>query len=121
MNWRPICEADLSECLEIQPACLGDQIVGRSTALRVWRGLLDHASFQGSVIESERPIGGRRIVACGMGVFVAEEFADNEIRYPSPGLNSRIIAGLAAGESPVLSRAQLGAGNAGKGLDFVNM
>src|SRR5262247_3420430 len=98
MYWRPISEADLSECLAIQPACLGDQIVGRSTALRVWRGLLDHASFLGNVIESEQPIGGRRIVGCGMGVFVAGAFADSEIRNPKPGINSRIIAGMAAGE-----------------------
>jgi hypothetical protein len=121
MYWRPISEADLSECLETQPACLGNQIVGRTTALRVWRGLLGNASFLGNVIESERPIAGRRIVACGMGVVVACAFADREIRNPRPGLNSRIIAGVASGESAVLSRAQIAAGNAGKGVDFVNM
>lgn len=95
--------------------------MGRSTALRVWRELLENVSFHGSVIESERPIGGRRIVACGLGVFVADAFADGEIQNPRPGLNSRIIAGVAAGESLMLSRAQIGAGNAGKGVDFVNM
>jgi hypothetical protein len=121
MYWRPISKLDLSECLEIQPACMGDQIVGRSASLRVWRSLLEDASFLGNVIESERPIGGRRIVACGMGVFVAAPFADREIQNPMPGLNSRIIAGLAAGESLVLSRAQIGVGNAGKGVDFVNL
>ena len=42
MYWRAISEADLSKCLEIQPACLGDQIVGRNTALRVWKALLDN-------------------------------------------------------------------------------
>lgn len=121
MYWRPISEADLSECLAIQPACLGDQIAGRSTALRVWRELVDSASFLGNVIESERPVGGRRIVACGMGVFVSAAFADSEVGNPMPGLNSRIVAGVAAGESLVLSRTEIGAGNAGKGVDFVNM
>jgi hypothetical protein len=121
MYWRPISEADLSECLDIQPECLGDQTVGRSSALRVWRALLDNPAFKANVIESERPIGGHKIVACGMGVFVTRSFADREIRNPRPGLNSRIIAGLAAGESVVLSRMQIGAGNAGDGIDFVNM
>ncbi len=121
MHWRPISEADLSKCLEIQQACLGDEIVGRSAALRVWKGLLDHPAFQANVIESERPLAGHKIVACGMGVFVNRAFADREIGYPQPGLNSRIIAGVAAGEPVVLSREQIGEGNAGEGLDFVNM
>jgi len=121
MYWRPISEADLSTCLEIQPACLGDQIVGRSAALRVWKTLLHEPSFLANVIESDRPLAGHRIVGCGMGVFVTRTFADREIRTPQPGLNSRIIAGVASGTSTVLSRAQIAAGNAGEGLDFVNM
>src|SRR5215510_4739230 len=109
MYWRPISEADLSECLEIQPECLGDKIVGRSTALRIWRTLLDNPAFQANVIESERPLAGRKIVGCGMGVFVAKAFADREIKSPRPGLNSRIIAGIASGEPVVLTRAQIAA------------
>src|SRR6185295_10183288 len=77
--------------------------------------------FQATVIESEHPIAGHKIVACGMGVFVTAAFANREIKDPRPGLNSRIIAGVAAGEAVVLSRAEIGAGNAGEGLDFVNM
>jgi hypothetical protein len=95
--------------------------VGRPTALRIWRSLLDHPSFQANVIECDRPIAGHKIVACGMGVFVTTGFADQEIKNPRPGLNSRIIAGIASEESVLLSRAQIGAGNAGGGLDFVNM
>jgi hypothetical protein len=121
MYWRPFREADLFPCLEIQPACLGDQIVGRGAALRVWKSFLDHPSFEATVIESELPIAGHKIVACGMGVFVTQAFADREIRDPRPGLNSRIISCVAEGESILLSRAEIGAGNAGEGLDFVNM
>jgi hypothetical protein len=125
MYWRPIRKADLSHCLEIQPACLGDQIVGRRTALRVWKDFLENPAFQATVIESERPIAGHKIVACGMGVFVTGAFADREITDPQPGLNSRIIASIAAsvasGEPVVLSRAEIGEGNASQGLDFVNM
>jgi hypothetical protein len=95
--------------------------VGRSAALRVWHDLLDNPAFLANVIESERPLAGHKIVACGMGVFVTRSFADREIRNPRPGLNARIIAGIAAGESIVLSRAQIGAGNAHGGIDFVNM
>jgi hypothetical protein len=121
MYWRPISETDLSNCLEIQPACMGDQIVGRSTALRIWKSLLANPAFQANVIESERVLAGHKIVACGMGVFVERAFADREIESPRPGLNARIIAGIASGESILPSRAQIGAGNAGDGNDFVNM
>jgi hypothetical protein len=121
MYWRPISEADLSKCLEIQPACIGDQVVGRSAALRIWKSLLDNPAFQANVIESERALAGQKIVACGMGVFVTKAFADREIRDPRPSLNSRIVAGIASGDSPLLTRAQIGAGNAGDGNDFVNM
>jgi len=121
MYWRPIIEADLLKCLEIQPACIGDQIVGRSTALRVWKSFLDNPAFLANVIEAERPIAGQRIVACGMGVFVSGAFADQEIANPRAGLNSRIIEGVATGEPIVLSRAEVAEGNAGEGIDFVNM
>jgi hypothetical protein len=121
MYWRPIAEGDLLTCLEIQPACLGDQIVGRSAAVRVWKTLLENPSFQANVIESDRPLAGHKIVACGMGVFVTKAFADREIQKPQPGLNARIIAGIASGESILLSRAQIASGNAGEGIDFVNM
>jgi hypothetical protein len=121
MYWRPIAEADLSKCLELQPACLGDQIVGRIAALRIWKGMLDNPAFHANVIEAERPISGHKIVGCGMGVFVTKAFADREIQEPRAGINSRIIAAIGKGQSVVLSRDQIGEGNAGEGVDFVNM
>jgi hypothetical protein len=121
MHWRPFRRADLPRCLEIEPACLGDHIVGRRAALRVWNSFLDHPSFHAMVIEPERPIAGHDIVGCGMGVFVTAAFADKEIASPRPGLNSRIIAAVAAGERILLGREETAAGNAGDGLDFVNL
>jgi hypothetical protein len=121
MYWRPLREADLFPCLEIQPACLGDRIVGRDTALRVWKSLLDTPSFVGTVIECDVPIAGQRTVGCGIGVFVSRAFADQEIADPQPGLNSRIIASVVNGQSVVLSRAEIAEGNAGEGIDFVNL
>lgn len=118
---RPFREADLADCLETQPACLGDAIVGRRTALRVWNDLPRHPSFHATVIESERRIAGHAIVGCGMGVFVSPAFADREVGHPQPGLNARIIAGVAKGEPILLTREAIGRGNAGAGLDFVNL
>jgi hypothetical protein len=121
MYWRPIRKTDLSTCLDLQPACLGDRIVGRAAALRIWNALFDDPSFHGTVMESEVPLGGGTIVGCGMGVFVASAFADQEIANPQPGLNPRIIASIASGKPVVLTRAEIAAGNAGPGIDFVNL
>ena len=121
MYWRPFHEADLPRCLETQRACLGDGIVGRTTALRLWHDLVHQPCFHGTVIESEPPLGGQTIVGCGMGVFVTAAFVDREIAHPQPGLNARIMAALAAGEQVLLGRDAIGAGNAGDGLDFVNL
>jgi len=123
MHWRPFRESDLSFCLQMQPACLGDQVATRNGALRVWKSLVSHPAFLATVIESERPIAGNRITGCGMGVFVRAEFADRELRHPQPALNSRIIASLASSDAErvVLDREEIGKGNAGGGLDFVNL
>ena len=121
MYWRPLQAADLRSCLEIQPSCLGDRIVGREAALRVWRALVDHPAFHATVIESEVPIAGHRIAGCGMGVFVSAAFASREIAAPQPGLNSRIIAGISSGKPVLLDRAQIASGNALQGLDWVNL
>jgi hypothetical protein len=121
MYWRPIRETDLIKCLDVQPDCIGDQKVGRAAALNVWKSFLDSAAFLGIVIESETPVAGQKLVACGMGVFVSEEFADCEIADPQPGLNSRIVTAVAKGAPVVLNRSQIAAGNAGKGVDFVTL
>jgi hypothetical protein len=121
MHWRLFSKADLPYCLDTQPACLGDAVVGRRTALRVWDELVETPSFHGTVIAAERPLGGHTIVGCGLGVFVSAAFADREVEIPRAGLNSRIIAAVAAGEPVLLNREAIGAGNAGDGLDFVNL
>jgi hypothetical protein len=121
MIWRHVTHVDLMTCLEMRSECIGDALVGRRAALRVWDGLLSSPSFLGMVIESERPIAGHRIVGCGLGVFVSPRFADQEIANPRPGLNARIVASCDAGKPVVMNYEELGIGNATKGVDFVNM
>ena len=121
MYWRPIREADLLTCLDLQPASLGDGIVGRAAALRVWKSLLSHPAFHGTVLESEVPIAGQKIVGCGLGVFVTRAFAGQEIASPLPGLNARIIAAILQNKSALLSRAEIAEANAGEGLDWINL
>jgi len=121
MDWRPFRSEDLETCLGIEPACLGDSLTGRDEALRRWCSLLESASLHGSVIETGGPGGTPRIVACGIGVFVDSAFADRELESPKPGLNSRVVESIGSADSVVLDRDAVAAGNAGKGLDFINL
>lgn len=117
MHWRPFRETDLLFCLKMQPDCLGDAIVGRAQALGAWKALVKHDAFLATVIEAPRVVAGNTIVGCGMGVFVRRSFADAELASPRAGLNARILAN----GDVLLTRAEIGAGNAGQGLDFVNL
>ena len=119
MKWREVREADLEECLKIEPRNLGDQIIGRDRAMAVWRGLVRSRSFNSCVIESSGPSGG--IVAFGASLFVAEAYATREIESPRPDLNSRIIAGIANGESIVRPEADLYQTNVQEPLDEVTL
>jgi hypothetical protein len=105
MIWREVREADLLECLAIEPRHLGDEIVGRECALAVWRELIRSRSFNSCVVESASLPG--RILGFGASVFVKREFATREIEDPMPGLNSRIIASIANGATMVRPEADL--------------
>lgn len=51
MEWRTVRDADLMECLRVQPLHLGDEIVGRARALEIWKSLLRRRSFASCVVE----------------------------------------------------------------------
>jgi hypothetical protein len=117
MTWREACEADLSECLGVEPRHLGDGIVGRETALAIWKDLIRSRSFHSNVIRCASHQD--RIMAFGASIFVTAKFATEEIEQPRPGLNDRILAGIANGASVVRPEADLYDTAADDALDVV--
>ncbi len=107
MNWREVEEADLIECLSIEPRVWGDEIVGRDCALSVWKEWTRRRSFNSAVIELPTPHSRSQRVAFGSSVFITPELASRELENPQPGVNSRIIASVVAGESVVLPESAL--------------
>jgi hypothetical protein len=105
MNWREAREADLLECLDIEPRHRGDEIVGREQALAIWKELLRTRAFHSCVIECASLPG--RILGFGASVFVTADFATREIENPKPGVNDRLFAGIANGEPVVRAEADL--------------
>ena len=118
---RDLRDEDLIECLQLNPARIGDELVGRAPAVEIWKRLIRSRSFNSTVIEAARPAQGHRIVGFGSAVFVSPAFAEAELSNPRPGLNSRIIASIDSGRSVVLSEAELRSGNSRGGLEMVIM
>jgi DNA-binding CsgD family transcriptional regulator len=119
MNWRESREADLLECLAIEPRHMGDEIVGRERALRIWKELLRTRAFHSCVIESASFPG--RILGFGASVFVRSEFATREIENPKPGVNDRLFAAIANAEPVIRSEADIYNTSVDEPLDNVTL
>jgi hypothetical protein len=119
MDWREVSEADLVECLNIEPQVWGDAIVGRARSLAVWKDWTRRLSFNSAVIETARSQGSYQKIAFGSSLFVTSEFMDRELKEPQPGLNSRLITSVANGEQVVLPDARLSDTSAGNPVDVV--
>ncbi|GGG88506.1 hypothetical protein [Edaphobacter dinghuensis] len=107
MTWREMCEADLTDCFNIEPRHMGAEIVGYEPALKIWRLLVRSRCFNSVVIESSTPKHMKRIVASGSSVFVTPDFATQELERPRPYLNSRILASIASKRSVILPESVL--------------
>ncbi len=121
VSWRPVAEADLTECLQVQPAHLGDELTGPDAAHKVWKELLRHPAFVSAVFECDPPVQGRRIIGFGAAVFVAQKFTDAELADPRPGLNARIIASVHQQRPVLLTSAEIAEAPKNAGLDVVTL
>ena len=119
MNWREVGDADLIECLDIEPRVWGDEIIGRERALQVWKEWIRSMSFHSCVLETPTSPSANKKVAFASSVFVTAEFATRELRNPQPGLNSRLIASAASGGSVVRAEASLSDTSTRNALDVV--
>jgi hypothetical protein len=70
---RKIADADLEECLAVNPAAIGQEIVGKERAVIAWRRLLRSPSFNGVVVEMADRMAVHQIVAFAASVFVSED------------------------------------------------
>jgi hypothetical protein len=121
LNCRPMGEADLGECLLIQPTRVGAERIGLKRALRAWKTIFKNSdSCVAYLVEKIAP-GHREVVGFGMAVFVTSAFADAVRADPQPGLNARIIESIDAGHSVIPSYRYLQTANAAATLDHVVM
>jgi len=119
ITWRPATWNDIELTLSILARHRGDALVGAKAAIESWKRLAGDPFFASAAIESNPAFLGHRLVGFGASVFVSPAFADAEIANPGPDINSRIIESIAAGQSVLATRNQVGHANAGEGVDVV--
>jgi DNA-binding CsgD family transcriptional regulator len=119
MHWRRVRETELPACLRMQPLQVGDEIVGAACALQIWKSLIRRRAFSSCVVESSGPHGRSQIIGFGSSVFVSEAFLSKELAERRPGVNSRLMASIAAGLPVVLEDGDLCPGVAEDGVDMV--
>jgi DNA-binding CsgD family transcriptional regulator len=105
LRWRAVQEADLEQCLAIDPRSSGDGRIGRAKAATIWRHLLRSTSCNSALVEIEGAAtrangapGKSRIVSFGASIFLDPDLADRLLRCPEPDINSRIFSRMQAGK-----------------------
>ena len=106
-SWRKTRASDLAECLQLHPAKSGAETVGHARAARAWQQLLEMSHATRSAVVEMHDKNRFEIVGFGFGSFVKKSFAEDEIRNPRPGLNSRIIQSIVNGNSVIATYAEV--------------
>ena len=106
-SWRKTQASDLAKCLQLHPAKNGAEIVGQARAARAWQQLLEMSHATRSAVVEMRAKDRVEIVGFGFASFVKKSFAEDEVRNPRPGLNSRIIQSIVDGNSVIASYGEV--------------
>jgi len=106
-SWRKTKAGDLAKCLELHPAKNGAEIVGNVRVLHAWRQIFEMPHATRSAVVEMHEKKQVEIVGFGFASFVKKSFAEEEIRNPRPGLNSRIIESVVDGNSVIASYAEV--------------
>jgi DNA-binding CsgD family transcriptional regulator len=126
IGWIEVAEADLEECLNVEPLHIGRELVGEAEAKRGWRELLDLPSFiAGSLVrphaQGAKNGRGRQIVGFAAACFVSSQFTDAELADPRPGTVARFMECFVTGRPILLNRAEIARSNAGEGVDILQI
>jgi DNA-binding CsgD family transcriptional regulator len=119
LTWVDVTERKLQECLEVAPRQIGDELVGRAVALRIWAKLLQLPFFKAGALV--QPGLQNRIAGFGAACMVSPQFTNAELSNPRAGVNSRFVEAVAAGKPVMLNHHQIARANASRGLDVFQL
>lgn len=106
-SWRKTQAKDLAKCLQLHPAKNGAEIVGPARALSAWQQAFEMYHSTRSAVVEMREKNRVEIVGFGFASFVKRSFAEEEVRNPRPGLNSRIIESITDGNAVIATYAEV--------------
>lgn len=100
-SWRKTQANDLAKCLQLHRGKNGAEIVGHARAVGAWQQLFEMSHATRSALVEMHEKNRVEIVGFGFASFVKKSFAEDEVRNPRPGLNSRIIKSIVDGNSVI--------------------
>jgi DNA-binding CsgD family transcriptional regulator len=106
-TWRKTQANDLAECLRLHPGKNGAEIVGGARAVGAWQELFEMSHATRSALVEIHQKNRVDIVGFGLASFVKKSFAEDEVRNPRPGLNSRIIKSIVDGNPVIATYAEV--------------
>lgn len=119
MRLRQTRPEDLTTALGFIPDSYGYDTRLRPRLPALWADMLRKGQLGSGVVEDMSRPAEERVRGVGLSVFVEDSFADQELANPRPNLNARLMELVASGNSPVLDRRRIAAGNAGSGLTLM--
>jgi hypothetical protein len=119
--WRPAGREDIPTCLQMLPLESGEDLLGLEAAVLLWSRLIALPATRSVVIEADRPVHGSTLVGFGSASFVTQAFAEDALAHPRPGLNRRVLQGLAQGKLPIPGERELRRDNTIGGLSLLTM
>ena len=105
--WRRTQARDLAKCLQLHPARNGAEAVGNARAAKAWQQLFAMSHATRSAVVEMREGDRVEIVGFGLASFVKKSFAEDEVRNPRLGLNSRIISSIAEDSSVIATEEEV--------------
>lgn len=91
----------------------------RAELPRIWSELLQSEQLTSAVLEESDEQGKPRILGVGISTFVRDDFAQGLLDQPVPYVNARLHEMIVAGDSPILSRAEIAAANLNGGMTLL--
>jgi DNA-binding CsgD family transcriptional regulator len=108
------CEWALSPALQMSPRI-------RAAVPAIWRRLVRAGEFHAGAVVDEDTNGRETIFACGMTVFLDDQFVVEYLKSPRPYLAALVYECLADGRSPVVRLRDLAAANTASRLNLLNI
>lgn len=121
MQLRQTKPADYATALRwISPAYAYPSAL-RAALPKLWSAMQRAGQLGTGAVEDPSLPAESRPRGLGLSTFVEEDFADEALAHPRPGLNARLMELVAAGRSPLLDRRRIAAKNAGEGLTLLQL